>query len=255
MEIRKNNSDPQPLTEHLDELRRRIFLTLGCLLGAALLSLTFAKKLILLLIVPSHGLIDRFVLVKPTEIVGVYVKVALYAGCILASPVVLYHAWQFLKPAFPDELRRSLRYWLLSAAALFATGTCFAYKVLLPSGLSFLMTLTREIATPLITLNSYLSFALALLLLGGTIFEIPVIAGVLTQAGIVTPQFMRKKRKEAVFGLCVAAAILTPTTDIFNMALFVLPMIALYEVGIIVSSFMQRRVENNPTLEVYRNEG
>lgn len=252
MGIKNRNNDS--LIGHLDDLRKTIFYCLGSVLCGTVLGLFVAKDIITLLKFPARGIIDHFILLKPTEAVAIYVKVALYAGCCIASPAILYFIWQFVKPAVGEDMRRGIVGWSLAALGLFAAGTYFAYAVLIPAGLGFLLRLSQEIAEPMFNLNGYISFMLSLLILSGIVFEMPVIAAMLTRVGLITPRLMRRRRKEAFFGLMVIAAVVTPTTDIFNMLLFVAPMIVLYEASILISSLVSRSVPLKPGEEAYYNE-
>lgn len=233
------------LTGHLDELRRRLFWCLGAVGAAGAAALYFAPALIGLL-TRAAGEAVPFVLLKPTEIVGVYVKVALAAGCAAASPVIAWHAWRFAAPAVTPQLRRMLPVWILSLFVLFAAGAAFAYLLIVPAGYRFLVALARPVATPMFSLSTFISFVLALILLGGLIFEMPAVAALLARAGIVTPALLRARRREAVFVIAVAAAVLTPTADAFTMLLFFVPMLALYEAGIFAATLTQPRGETLP---------
>jgi sec-independent protein translocase protein TatC len=168
-------------------------------------------------------------------------KVAFYAGGVISAPLILREAWLFVKPALPDEPRVHWLGWILSAVVLFAGGTVFAFMVLAPAGLGFLLRLSQETATPMFSLTSYLSLVLAMVVMGGLMFEMPVAVALLTRVGLITPAFLRQKWKEAIFGMLVIAAVVTPTTDVFNMLLFVLPMLMLYVASIFVSRWIYRR--------------
>jgi len=235
-----SNPESLSVTGHLDELRRRILVSLAGLAGGTALGLALAKPAIAFLKQPAGAMIREYLLIKPTEVIAVYLKVGLYCGALIASPLLVHQAWQFVKPAIPIGTKIRAGWWLAAAGLLFAAGTAFAYEVLAPQALVFLLGLSRELATPMINLNDYISFVLAVLLVGGLVFEIPVVAGLLTRIGLVQPDGLRKRRKEAFFALCVVAAVITPTTDAFNMLIFVLPMVALYELGIWVSWLLSR---------------
>lgn len=249
----KNNPDNLTVIGHLDELRKRIVYALICLLAGVLAGLYFAKDFLHLLEMPAAGALSGFILVKPTDIISIYFKISLYLGALLAAPAVLYNAWQYVKPAVPKDANLSLAGWSAAAAALFFAGTAFSYKILLPLSYAFLIELSKEVATPMITLNSYISFALAIIAAGGLVFEMPVVSGLLTRIGVVTPTLLRAKRKEAIFALCIIAAVITPTADVFNMMLFVLPMILLYEVSVLVSSVVHKIYFKDPAGEIYAN--
>jgi sec-independent protein translocase protein TatC len=248
MEI-KNKPEGLSVFGHLDELRRRILFSVSALAFGTCFGLTLAKPLIILLKRPGIACIQEYVLLKPTDVISVYFKVALYCGAIISSPFICYQAWQFLKPAIPADVKVSLAGWIVAAAGLFAAGTVFAYFLLIPQALVFLLGLSREVATPMINLNFYLSFVLAMLLAGGAIFEIPIVVGLLTKLQILNPQMLRRRRKEAIFILCVIAAVITPTTDAFNMLIFVAPMIILYEASIWVSVLLIRAPKKDKSIE------
>ena len=164
-------------------------------------------------------------------------------GFIVSFPVVLYHIWGFLAPAFPKKVRKRVVFWTALALVLFFGGIAFSYFLAIPAALNFLIGFSTGVATAKITLGKYISFFAALILIGGIVFEIPVVIGLLTDAGILKPAILRKKRHYAILVIMIFAAVITPTQDILNMLLFALPMIVLYEVGIIISALIVRRRE------------
>jgi sec-independent protein translocase protein TatC len=249
METLTTSQNNLPVIGHLEELRKRIiyilvFLALGIVVG-----LFLAKYLIHLLeipiIQPNQPL--NFILLNPTDVVNIYFKIALYIGAVISSPAIIFHIWQYVKPAVPKDASVSIRSWVVCVVLLFCAGTVFFWKYLLPPAYKFLMGLSAEIANPTITLNSYISFALSIIIIGGLIFEMPVIAALLTRMRIITPGLLTAKWREVVFALCVIAAVVTPTTDVFNMILFVLPMIALFGVSILVSSVVYKIYIKGPS--------
>ncbi len=220
-----------------------------------LLDCSLAKGFIHLLEIPaiSAGQLTNFILLNPTDVVNIYFKVSLYIGAVLCAPAVIYNIWRYVKPAIPKDAGVLVWAWALPAALLFAGGTVFSYEFLLPPAYKFLMGISREIATPTITLTSYISFALSIVVIGGFIFQMPVVSALLTRLRIITPRFLTAKWREVVFGLCVIAAVVTPTTDVFNMLLFVAPMIALFGVSIIVSSAVYKIYIKDPSGDSYEN--
>ena len=251
-----NNTNPDKLTVigHLEELRKRIIISLVYLSCGTLISFIFAKDIILFLKLPAENIIKNLVFTRPTEPFIIYFKVALYTGAIISSPAIFYQIWQFIKPAISQQTKISLFNWVISVVIMFIIGTVFSYKIIISSGLNFLIKFADSIATPMITVDSYISFVLMILVLGGIVFEMPVISGLLTKLGIITPYMMRKRRKEAIFGLCVFVAIITPTVDAFNMVIFVLPMIVLYEASIFVSNLIYNHSKKYVHKSVYENQ-
>jgi sec-independent protein translocase protein TatC len=239
---------------HLDELRGGLIRSAVYLAAGTLAGLFAAKPVIELLKHPARGVLSDFILMKPTDIISVYLRAAVYAGAVVASPLILREMWLFVKPAVPEGPRVAWWAWIAAALLLFAGGTLFAYWVLAPAALNFLLKLSREVATPLISLNFYLSFLIAVLALGGAVFEIPVAVALLTRLGLITPRLLLQRWREAIFILLAAAAVLSPTTDVFNMLLFALPMIFLYAASIGVSALMLRDRKKKSAEDVYRHE-
>lgn len=220
------------VVEHLDELRNRLIKAIVVLLVTTSGALFLSKHIVAILKWPSRHFIDLFILIKPTEIISVYFKSALYVGLILSAPFILYQAWCYIKPAVTQPIKFGAALWIIAAVSFFGLGTAFAFFIISPQALKFLFYLSQESATPMLTLNFYVSFMLAVLVLGGCIFEIPIVAGLLTRLGLITANSLQKKRKAAIMIMFIIAAILTPTTDFLNLMLFALPMMLLYEVGI-----------------------
>lgn len=239
------------LADHLEELRSRIFICLGFVLASTLAGFIVSPYLLELIRQPSIGIIERLIVTKPTEAIIIYFKISLYVGIILSSPVIYYQFWQFIRPAVPSHVSVSFINWFLPVIMFFLIGTVFTYYVIIPTGLKFLVSISKKVAYPMFTLSGYASFVLALIILGGFIFEMPILSAFLTRIGIISPSFMRRKRKESVFTMIVFAAVFTPTTDVFNMALFVMPMLVLYEVSILSSLFIERSINKEISGEVY----
>ncbi len=243
------------VTDHLEELRLRLLKSVAVLVATTLAAFVFANPLVTILKLPSRHVVDQFILVKPTEIIAVYFKVALYAGILLALPYILFQCWRFIKPAMEKRPSLHLVGWGVAAVVLFAGGTLFVFFLAAPEALNFLMLLSRSTALPMLTLNFYTSFMLSLLVLGGFIFEIPVVAGLLTSTGLLNPHTLRQNRKMVVFVLFIIAAVMTPTTDVFNMLLFALPMIVLFEIAILLSSLIfKAKLKKDPAGEAYETQ-
>jgi sec-independent protein translocase protein TatC len=229
---------------HLEELRRRILISLGALTVTSMALLAFGQKLMHLVKAPLAGLDAKLIFISPTEAFTSYLKVAIFSGFVLCFPVILYQAWAFFATAVSKAMRRRVVIWLLFALVLFAAGLLFSYFIALPAALNFLIRFGSEIATPAITLGKYVSFFIALLLIGGVIFEIPIVIGLLTDLGWLKARLLKEKRPLAVVVIFIIAAVVTPTTDAVNLILFALPMILLYEIGIILSVLIEKRKQS-----------
>ncbi|MCL2335213.1 MAG: twin-arginine translocase subunit TatC [Endomicrobia bacterium] len=252
------------VTEHLDELRSRLIRSAVYILAASAVALYFANDILYVLKLPSKGLIEGFLVLKPVESIGIYMKTAIFSGLAAAALPVFWEFFSFVKPAISEggsaagdssEQNLSVLKWVAIAFTLFVSGVVFIYFIVLRPAISFLMSLSQGLTgtAPQITLTSYISFVCAMLFCGGMIFQIPLISFILTKIGVITPKLMSSKRKEAYFALCVFAAVVTPTTDAFSMALFVAPMIVLYEVGILFSKTVYKK-KVFPGGEVYESK-
>lgn len=228
------------LVGHLDELRKRIIYCLIPYVIAAICSASFAKVILNFLRFPANGLIGKLAFFSPQEVAVVYTKIALYGGLVVILPVILYHLWKFVSPALEEKHQESIFSFIFWASLAFFLGCVFGYFVMVPVSLKFLLNLGADNLTPVISLEKYLSFVLAFILGCGVVFEIPVLIWLLTRLKLVNSGFLRKKRKFAIAAIFIVSAIITPTTDPYNMCLLALPMLILYEVSIWVSHFNRK---------------
>ena len=225
------SDDKLPFTDHLDELRHRLIVSLvGIGLGFAV-SYGFSQQLLLLLQRPMPA---RLIFIAPTEAFVVNLKVALYAGLFLSVPLLLFQVWKFVAPGLYAHERQYSFPFLIISTVLFLIGAIFAYAVILPIALHFLIAQGGELWQPNITLSNYLSFCMRLILASGLIFEFPVLMYFLAKVGVVTPEFLVQNRKYAVLAAFVISAILTPP-DVFSQVLLALPLFLLFEVSIFVA--------------------
>lgn len=234
-------SQKMDVIAHLEELRKRILTSLLFLVIAGIFAFSQGESLMRIIKKPAEGLIERLIFITPSEGFVSYVKVSLLAGLILSFPAILYQAWAFLAPAVDKRKRPHIVFWIVLAFAGFLAGIIFSYWVAIPAALRFLIHFGEGIAVPAITLSKYVSFFGAFTLIGGLVFEIPIIIGLLTDIGIVRSKVLCQHRRYAILLIFVAAAIITPTQDIINMLVFAVPMMALFEAGILIAKVIERR--------------
>jgi len=227
--------------EHLEELRRRVIASLVAVGIATALSIPFSSLLLKVLKIPAAGMIEKLAFFSPEEAFLIYVKISFLAGIMLALPVIAYEIWAFLSPAFAERFKRHAITFIGLLTALFLAGVLFAYFIILPAALKFLLTIGGEELEPVISAAKYVSFVTALIFACGLIFEIPALSFFLTRAGIINARLMRKYFKYALIVIAVLAAVITPTADAFNMLILALPMIGLYEFSIWISLFAGKR--------------
>lgn len=232
------------LFEHLDELRRRLFKSALALIAATVLALAFTGDLLLALQAP-YG--REFAVLGPTSGVVAYFRVALMAGAILASPILTYQALMFVLPALKRGEKRIVLGALPAITILFLTGTLFAWFVLIPPALGFLEGFQPTLFRPEWTADLYLGFVTTLIFWMGVAFELPLITFLLAALGFVTARRLIRGWRIAIVGICVAAALITPTVDPFNLALVAVPLFALYVLSVGLAAIAGRIRRQQPT--------
>jgi sec-independent protein translocase protein TatC len=221
--------------EHLDELRSRLIKAAIGLVFTAAVSLAYTTNLLKWLIVPAGNV--RPVFLRPQEGLVTYLRVALLSGVILAMPVIVYELVQFILPALQPSEKRYLFLIVPGASVSFAAGAAFAYFVMLPVSLRYLLSFGSEIAEATWAIGEYISFVTGLMFWMGVVFQMPLAVFILSRLRIVNSRMLSQNRKYAVLVIAVVAAIITPTTDPLNMVLVMAPLMVLFEISVIVSRF------------------
>lgn len=223
--------------EHLEELRVRLLISLAAFGVATGAGLIFVERILALLLRP----VGRVVFLAPTEAFFVRLKVAALAGVFLSLPVVLYQIWRFVSVGLTTTERRYTLSLLPAALALFVAGGAFAFLVILPIGVRFLLSYQTENLVPMISVAAYTSFAMTFVLAFGLLFQLPVVILFLARLGIVTPATLAAGRKYALLAIVVASAVLTPGGDVVSQLLMAAPTYLLYEASIWIARFVTPR--------------
>jgi len=221
------------LFEHLEELRERLIKSAVALLATTMFSLLFSTQLIRIILAPAGNV--RPVFLRPTEGVLTYFRVALLAGVALALPAITYQIARFVLPGLRPNEKRFLMLLLPGAVVSFVAGAAFAYFVMLPPSLRFLLSFGSEIAEATWAIGEYITFVTNLMFWTGVIFEAPLLAFFLAKLGIITSEMLSSNRKYALLVSAIVAAVITPTPDPFNMMLVMAPLIVLFEVSVWVT--------------------
>ncbi|MBN1781728.1 twin-arginine translocase subunit TatC [bacterium] len=244
MNRNNNKNDPRemPFLDHLEELRIRILKCLGAAVLFTVGIFPFSEKLLNLLTQPNDQLKNpaEIIFLKPTGALMVRMEASLVAGLILASPVIFYQLWQFVAPGLMPNERKYFIPGLLSTTLCFTAGMGFSYYILIPTVLPILYGMGTETIMAKINLNDYIGFVLRLILVGGVIFELPVISFVLTRIGVLSPDFLIKYRRYSIVLIFILAALLTPP-DPASQIMMAIPLILLYEFSILVSRMAKKR--------------
>jgi|SRR5579863_8893207 len=222
------------LIEHLEELRRRIFWCLACVAIALFPCWAYVQEIFsfmqrpILAALPAGkhlaytGLVDPFML---------YFKVAALAAVFISSPFILYQLWGFISPGLYRRERLFVLPFVTLGSLFFITGGAFGYYVVFPYAVRVLLGFGKGL-DPVITIERYFSFLMAVILGLGLMFELPIAIFILCQVGIVTPRFLMRHFRWAIMIIFLIAAIVTPTPDAFNVCLFALPTLLLYLLGV-----------------------
>jgi len=229
--------------EHIEELRRRLMVALIALAVTTMASFVFADKIINILTIPIGGP-GKLQAIEVTENVNVFLKVSLLSGFLLALPVVLYELFAFIIPGLKPGERRWLILGVLFATFMFALGVAFAYLVMLPNALPFLLNFLNIPTTP--RPSSYFDFVTGLLFWIGASFQTPLLFFILARFGVVNASALLKYWRVAIVVIAIIAAVITPTTDPVNMSLLMAPLIALYFLSVLLAFLAQRRNNNAP---------
>ena len=247
-----------PLTEHLSELRKKIVICLIALLIGFVVSFFYSENLFRFLTIPlryniSFHFSAPFVLLEeksvntslvflaPAEALWMHIKISMIAGLIFSLPVIFSQIWRFIAPGLLQKEKRYVIPFVAITTTFFLIGAAYCFFLVLPFAMRFLLTYKTESLTPMLSVGNYIDFCLKFILAFGAIFELPVAIVFFTHMGLVTPKTLSKNRKYAILFAFIAAAMLTPTPDAFNQILMAVPMIVLYEAGILVSRIITRR--------------
>ena len=233
--------------EHLDQLRFAILRSLGVTVALAVVAFCLKEPLFRVVLAPhssdfiTYRLIgaDDFELhlinIGLTEQFMTHLRVALYTGLLFALPYVLYELFRFVSPGLYKNERRAAQWLVGSGYVMFAVGTLICYFIIFPFTVRFLG--TYQVSTDIdsmLTLQSYIDTLITLSFLIGVTFELPVVCSILGRMGIIHGGMMRSYRRHAIVAILVAAAIITPTTDVFTLLVVSLPIWLLYELSILL---------------------
>jgi sec-independent protein translocase protein TatC len=227
--------DEVELVEHLDELRSRLIVSASAF-GVAL-GLCFWRNDLVLEVMnrPLDG--KQPITLSPAEAFTTTFTLSAYAALILTLPVLLYQLYAFIVPAFGARERKVATPLVVLVPILFVAGAVFAYYVVMPTALSFLLNFNADQFQTELRARDYYSFAAMTMASVGILFQVPVGVLVLTKLGVVTPAQLRAKRRYAYLGCTVLAALL-PGVDPVTMVIETIPLLLLYEGSVLLASLL-----------------
>ncbi|MDG4474830.1 twin-arginine translocase subunit TatC [Thiovibrio frasassiensis] len=222
---------------HFRELRNRVLASFLAVLVATLIAYAFSEHLVRFLMAPlitGHPNLAKLVYTNLTEAFVSYLKISLLAGLIVGFPVCCYQLWMFIAPGLHSHERRMARTVVFWATSLFAGGVVFAYLVVMPEMLSFLLSFADDQLEPLLRLDAYLTFVARTSLAFGLAFEVPFLMVMAAKAGIVSKGYFVRQRKYFYIAILILSFLLT-AGDVLSAILLAVPLFGLYEAGIIFS--------------------
>lgn len=219
---------PLTIVEHLEELRHRLIISLVSVLIGSLLSYAATPRILEFISRP----VGRLIFLTPYEAFFTYIKIALFCGIFLSSPVVVYQLWRFVSIGLKPDEKRYVLFFAPFSLVLFIAGGSFALFIIIPYGMKFLLSFATDSVMPMLSVGRYVSTVGWLLVISGIAFQLPIAITLLSRIGVLSYQILKKNRKYALLTIFIIAAMITPGPDIFSQIALSIPLLILYELGI-----------------------
>lgn len=232
-----------PLMGYLVEFRKRLIACAIAVLIGFVICYGFSEELFGVLVSPLRANMpegDKLVYTGLPDMFFTYMKTGFVAGLLLASPFVFYQLWMLVAPGLNQRQKKSIVPFVIFSTILFVGGALFGYFIVFPLGFRFFLGFANEHLHALPSVKHYFSFSVKLLFAFGIVFELPVVIYFLTKIGLISAGVLRQKRKYAIVVNFIVAALLTPA-DVVSQFMMVVPLIVVYEIGIIVAMIAGRR--------------
>ena len=230
--------------EHLEELRSRLIRAVVAIFAIFLVCLIFAERVFSLLAAPITRLLPKdssLVFTGLPDPFFMYLKVSFITGIFVSLPYVLYQLWQFISPGLYEKERKMAVPFISLATLLFYIGALFAYFIVFPAAFNFFLSYQTPELKAMISIREYVSLVMLLMLAFGAVFETPMVIVFLGLLGIFDSGQLKRGRRYFVVIAFVIGAILSPSPDVINQSLMAVPMLLLYEVGIRILAYLEKK--------------
>ncbi len=239
--MRKVKKSPDEMTflEHLEDLRKRIFYSFVAILVAVIPAWIFSKDVFQILARPVTTYLPEGVKMAYTSLTApfmLYLKVSFLTALFITSPFIFLQLWYFVAPGLYQREKKYVIPFVLFTTFFFLLGALFGYFVVFPWACRFFLNLGGDF-NPVLTVDTYFSFSLRVLLGIALVFELPTLVFFLSKLGLITSRWMVKNFKYAVLAVFIIAAVITPTPDMVTQSIIAVPMLGLYGLGILISFF------------------
>lgn len=226
--------------DHIRELQWRLAIVALAFLATGAAVYPFFDKIVALLLKPLGNNLS-LVYLTPGGAFNFAVQVCIYAAMIGALPVALYHIYRFVMPAVEKTTLRGVLGYSLSSLFLAAVGVAFSYFLALPAAIQFLTSFDLKNISPMLTVESYLSFVMTYLLAGALLFQLPLFMTIINRIKPMTPRMLMSGQRHVILWSVVFAAVISPTPDAVNQLLLAVPIIVMYQVGIVIILLKNRK--------------
>lgn len=234
-------SDEMGFLDHLEELRIRIIKCLVAIVIFTVGAFVFSDFFVDALMLPSKNIANMSIQVlKVQEMLMLKFKIAFIMGIIVAIPLIAYQFWAFVAPGLYQSEKRWGPYLVIFVTVFFLVGASFAYFVLVPFALEFLVSVGAEEIKRQFSLSYYAKFVIQLVLASGIVFQMPILSFLLAKMGLITKAFLRKYWRFAVVISFILAAFITPP-DPVSMLMMGVPLLLLYELSIFIVGFAESK--------------
>jgi len=238
-----SSENKTPLTGHLTELRDRLIRSFIAVGLGFIVAYCFKERIFAILTAPlikAMGDNSKMIFTGLPEAFFTYLKVALLAGIVIATPVIFYEFWMFISPGLYSKEKKFILPLVMLSLFFFSIGSSFGYFLVFPYGFKFFLGFSNESIQAMPSMKEYLGFASKMLLAFGFVFELPLVITFMARMGLVSVDFLKKNRKYAILIFFTGAALITPP-DVITQIMMAIPLIILYEISILGAIFFQKK--------------